>query len=86
MTPQSERPIPEAIAGAIVGFQLSVALALYPGAARYIEDPATAPFILGVGVLAGAVASWILAAPARKTVRVSSRDSRPTELRRIRAA
>lgn len=86
MAHDTERPIPEAIAGAIVGVQLAIALALYPGAARYIEDPATAPLIIGAGALAGAVASWILAAPARRTVRVSSRDARPTELRGVRAA
>jgi hypothetical protein len=55
------RPWPEALAGAIFGFQIGLALAVVPPLTRFIEDPVIAPIILMAMTAAGAVASWWLA-------------------------
>jgi hypothetical protein len=55
------RPWPEALAGAIFGFQIALGLALVPPLTRFIESPATAPVILAIGTILGAIGSWWLA-------------------------
>ena len=56
-----DRPWPEAIAGAVIGFQLGLGLALVPPLTRFVEDPAIAPIILAVSTILGALASWWIA-------------------------
>lgn len=56
-----DRPWPEAIAGAVIGFQLGLGLALVPPMTRFVEDPAIAPIILAVSTILGALASWWIA-------------------------
>ena len=56
-----DRPWPEAIAGAVIGFQLGLELALVPPMTRFVEDPAIAPIILAVSTILGALASWWIA-------------------------
>ena len=55
------RPWPEALGGAIFGFQIGLALAVVPPLRRFIEDPVIAPITLVVMTAAGAVGSWWLA-------------------------
>jgi hypothetical protein len=55
------RPWPEALAGAICGFLLGLSLAVVPQLARLIESPATAPIVLAVTTVLGAIASWWVA-------------------------
>ena len=55
------RPWPEALAGAILGFQITLALALVPALGRLIESPATAPIVLAIGTVIGAIVSWWIA-------------------------
>ena len=55
------RPWPEALAGAICGFLFGLSLAVVPQLGRLIDDPATAPIVLGVTTLLGAIASWWVA-------------------------
>jgi hypothetical protein len=55
------RPWPEALAGALCGFQFGLALAVVPQLARLIEDPALAPVFLVTTSVAGAMASWRIA-------------------------
>lgn len=56
-----DRPWPEAIAGAVFGFQIGLGLALVPQLTRFVEDPAIAPFILVVSTILGTIASWKIA-------------------------
>ena len=56
-----DRPWPEAIAGAIFGFQIGLGLALVPPLAKFIESPTTAPIIILVTSILGAMASWWIA-------------------------
>ena len=56
-----DRPWPEAVAGAVIGFQLGLGLALIPPLTRLVEDPAIAPIILLVSTILGAIASWWIA-------------------------
>jgi len=55
------RPWPEALAGAVCGFQIGLALAVVPPLTRLIEDPVTAPIVLGLTTIAGAMGSWWIA-------------------------
>jgi hypothetical protein len=55
------RPWPEALAGAVCGFQFGLALAVVPQLARLIEDPAIAPIFLAMMSVVGAIASWWIA-------------------------
>ena len=56
-----DRPWPEAIAGAVFGFQIGLGLALVPALTKYVENPTTAPIILLVSTILGAIASWWIA-------------------------
>ena len=58
------RPIPEAMAGALIGFQMTLGIAFVRPIAYLVEDPAIAPFVLAVGAALGGLASWVLAARA----------------------
>jgi hypothetical protein len=55
------RPWPEALAGAICGFLFGLSLAVVPQVGRLIENPATAPMVLAVTAVLGAIASWWVA-------------------------
>jgi predicted membrane protein len=77
-------PLPEAIAGAVIGFQLALVLALVPGLARYVEDPLIAPFILALGAVLGATVSWLVAGRSIRVTR--ARLERPAYVRTRRAA
>jgi len=57
-------PIPEAIAGALMGFQMALGIAFVRPMASLVEDPAIAPFVLAVGAALGGLVSWFMAARA----------------------
>jgi predicted membrane protein len=79
-----ERPWPEAIAGAVIGFQLALVLALVPGLTRYVEDPLIAPFILACGAVLGAAMSWLVA--GRSIAVARAKLERPAYVQTRRAA
>ena len=54
-------PIPEAVGGALMGFQFTLALAFMRPTAYLVEDMSVAPFVLAVGAALGALVSWVLA-------------------------
>ena len=56
------RPIPEAIAGALMGFQITLALAFVRDSAYLVENMSIAPFVFAAGAALGGTVSWILAA------------------------
>jgi hypothetical protein len=64
------RPIPEAIAGAVMGFQVTLAIAFVKPMAYLVEDMAVAPFVLGAGALLGAIVSWFIATRALRHMRL----------------
>jgi membrane protein YqaA with SNARE-associated domain len=76
------RPWPEALAGAILGFQITLALALVPVIGRLIESPATAPIILAIGAVLGAIVSWWIAGRSMGVAR--TKLERPVVLERER--
>ncbi len=80
------RPWPEAIAGAIFGFQIGLALAVVPPLTRFIEDPVIAPIVLAVTTVAGAVASWWLAGRSVGVARTKLERPMVLESDRRRAA
>ena len=55
------RPWPEAIGGAIFGMQVGIGLALVPAINPYVQNLSTAPIVLGITALLGAIVSWWIA-------------------------
>ncbi len=80
------RPWPEAIAGAVCGFQIGLALAVVPQLTRLIEDPVTAPIILAMTAAAGAVASWWIAGRSMGVARTKLERPMALDRERRRAA
>ena len=53
-----------AIAGALMGFHMTLGIAFVRPMAYLVEDPAITPFVLAVGAALGGFVSWFMAAHA----------------------
>jgi len=78
-------PVPEAIAGALMGLQMTLGIAFVRPMAYLVEDPAIAPFVLAVGAVLGFIVSWFMAARALRHMR-AERISMAQSITQRRAA
>jgi hypothetical protein len=80
------RPWPEAIAGAIFGAQVGIGLALVPALNPFVQNLSTAPIVLAITALIGALASWWIAGRSIGVARTKLESPVVLERERRRAA